>query len=148
MFHPTVACNLFTLLDFCHTKAPPRSVGIAGTHLALVGNERLVHPVPGWPRGPDSRLATPGADHQGDFPMGAVKVIFDITNIKDLEAEKVSTYLETLNGVTTVDMIHPHGNGHKATHEFWVSYDPDRTHMRDIHTALEHNGYQNFAVSL
>lgn len=81
--------------------------------------------------------------------MGAVKVIFDITNMEDLEAEKVSTYLETLNGVTTVEMIHPHGNnGHRETHEFWVSYDPDRTRMHDIHAALEHNGYQNFAVSL
>jgi len=50
--------------------------------------------------------------------MEAVKVIFDITNMEDNEAEKVSTYLGALNGVTGVEMIHPHGNGHKETHEF------------------------------
>ena len=80
--------------------------------------------------------------------MGAVKVIFDITNMEDIEAEKVSSYLGALNGVTDVGLIHPHGNGHPETHEFWVSYDPDRTHATDIHTALEHNGYRNFAVGL
>jgi len=80
--------------------------------------------------------------------MEAVKVIFDITNMEDTEAEKVSTYLEALNGVTGVEMIHPHGNGHKETHEFWVSFNADRTQARDIHTALENNGYRNFAVSL
>jgi len=81
--------------------------------------------------------------------MGSVKVIFDITNMEDTEAEKVSAYLAALNGVTDVEMIHPHGNnGHRETHEFWVSFNAERTHARDIHTALEHNGYQNFAVSL
>lgn len=80
--------------------------------------------------------------------MDAVKVIFDITNMADTEGEKVSTFLGALNGVTEVAMIHPHGNGHQEGHEFWVSFNADHTHAQDIHTALEHNGYHNFAVSL
>jgi hypothetical protein len=80
--------------------------------------------------------------------MSDVKVIFDITNMRDGDAEKVQHTLTQLNGVQDVEMIHPHGNGHNETHEFWVSYDPGHTHMKDIHTALEHNGYNNFAVSL
>jgi len=82
------------------------------------------------------------------FVMGSVRVIFDVTNMEDIEAGKVQRTLRRVNGVDRVEMIHPHGTSANETHEFWVDYDPQHTSMAALHQDLERDGYRNFAVSL